>query len=155
MKKPALLRTLFLSGLLVAGMNFMSSCDSCSRPDGNSQGTEDGNQTNGDTRGTETSEDNEGSGATPATNDQSGNTDNSGASRSSTGSGTGSSGTTGKNTSAAEEQAVTDQIENSSTTPRDKNGRPINSGGTSGSGMGTGTGSTGNNSKVTRPEDQN
>jgi hypothetical protein len=51
------------------------------------------------------------------------------------------------------EEEIENRIENSSSTAY-KNGKPVNSGGTSGTGQGTGTGSTGNNSRVTTKEDQ-
>jgi hypothetical protein len=51
------------------------------------------------------------------------------------------------------QEEIDDRVENSSSQAI-KNGKPVNSGGTSGSGQGTGTGSTGNNSRVTTKEDQ-
>lgn len=51
------------------------------------------------------------------------------------------------------QEELDDRVENSSSQAY-KNGKPVNSGGTSGAGQGTGTGSTGNNSRVTTKADQ-
>ncbi len=51
------------------------------------------------------------------------------------------------------QEEIDDRVENSSSQAY-KNGKPVNSGGTSGTGEGTGTGSTGNNSRVTTKADQ-
>ncbi|KOS07824.1 hypothetical protein AM493_18515 [Flavobacterium akiainvivens] len=52
------------------------------------------------------------------------------------------------------QEEIDNRVENSGSSTAYKNGKPANSGGTSGSGQGTGTGSTGNNSRVTTKEDQ-
>lgn len=51
------------------------------------------------------------------------------------------------------QEEIDARVENSSSQAY-KNGRPVSSGGTSGTGQGTGTGSTGNNSRVTTKADQ-
>ena len=151
MKKITGIKQLLITTLLLGSMGLFSSCDGCSRTDGTGEGTEDGRDANGDTRGSETSTDNEGSGSTPGTNTKGGNsTDNSSAS-----SGTSGSGSSGTGSRALTEEEITNQVENSNASRAvDANGDPIRSGGTSGTGQGTGTGSTGNNSKVTSREDQ-
>lgn len=66
-------RSLFIATLFTGGMNLFSSCDGCSRSSGtNNEGTETGNSSNGETRGTEKPADNEGSGSTEGTNSGSG-----------------------------------------------------------------------------------
>jgi len=66
-------RSLLLASVLTISLNLFSSCDGCSRSSGtNNEGTETGNSTNGDTRGSEKSGENEGSGSTEGTNSSSG-----------------------------------------------------------------------------------
>lgn len=150
MKKLKYFRKYIVAALLVGSMGLYTSCDSCSRTDGSNEGTEDGRDANGDTRGSETSTDNENSGSTEGTNTNGGNSsDNSSAS-------TNNSGTNSSSGSRQlSEEEITNQVENSNASKAvDSKGNPIRSGGTSGTGQGTGTGSTGNNSKVTSREDQ-
>ena len=135
-------KQLLLAALLIGGMQFYTSCDSCSRTDGNSEGTEDAIEANGDTNGSESPADNENSGSTPGTGTDSGN----GAD--------GNRSASNGNGNNLDQAQVTNEIENSDAQKVDRNGNPIRSSGASGSGTGTGTGSTGNNSKVTSKEDQ-
>lgn len=146
MENPKKIRQYLIAALLIGSMGLYTSCDSCNRVDGNKEGTEDGRDVNGDTRGSESPSDNEDSGSTPGTNTNAGSSsDNSSAST--TTSGTGSRKLT--------QDEITNQVENSNASKAvDSNGDPIRSSGTSGAGLGTGTGSTGNNSKVTSREDQ-
>ena len=68
-----IMRSVLLVSVLMGGLNLFSSCDGCSRSSGtNNEGTETGNSTNGDTRGTEKSGENEDSGSTEGTNSGSG-----------------------------------------------------------------------------------
>jgi len=167
MKKSTALKNALFAALLVAGMNVVSSCDSCSRRDegSNSTGTSDGNEANGDIDGSETPADNENSGSTEGTDD-SANAGTDGSSsmnvpRSGSATGTSSSSASGSASSASTpkksgltEEQITDKVENSSSQATNSKGEPIISGGTAGTGQGTGTGSTGNNSRVTTKKDQ-
>lgn len=64
---------LFCITLLITGsMNIFSSCDSCSREGSNTQGTDAGNTSNGQTDGTQKPADNQDSGSTEGTNSTSG-----------------------------------------------------------------------------------
>ena len=150
MKKLRGIKQFLMIAMLLGSIGLFSSCDGCSRTDGNSEGTEDGRDANSDARGTESPADNEDSGSTPGTNTTSGNSsDNSSAST--YGSVSGSS----SDSRQLSEAEITNRIENSNASNAvDSEGNPIQSGGTSGTGQGTGTGSTGNNSKVTSREDQ-
>lgn len=150
MKKLKNFRKYFVAALLVGSMGLYASCDSCNRTDGSKEGAEDGRDANSDTRGSETPADNENSGRTPGTNTSGGNSsDNSSAS-------TNNSATNPSSGSRQlSEEEITNQVENSNASNGvDSKGNPVRSGGTSGTGQGTGTGSTGNNSKVTSREDQ-
>ncbi|WP_294820232.1 hypothetical protein [uncultured Flavobacterium sp.] len=155
MKTQSILKSTFAASLLIAGMSVTSSCDSCSRK----ENTDDSSTyTEGETVDTTavTAADSTVD-ATSGAVYGSGNNADAGGSASGTPA-AGNATTTGKSgqvqNSGMSQQEITDQVENSSSSPRRADGKPVNSGGTSGSGMGTGTGSTGNNSKVTRPEDQ-
>ena len=67
------LRSIFIASVLLVGINILSSCDGYSRSSGtNNEGTETGNSTKGDTRGTEKPGENEDSGSTEGTNSGSG-----------------------------------------------------------------------------------
>lgn len=134
MKTTAITRRLLCTGLLIGGMTLWSSCDGCSRSKTVNESTQtesgDAQEINGEIYGK----------GTPADRERSGT-------RSGTPLDTVDTGTGYGNTN--------DPIENtSSNAVSKKGGEPRDSGGTSGAGMGTGTGTTGNNSKVTRPEDQ-
>lgn len=163
MKKSILIKQLFFATLLTAGLSINTSCDSCSRPDGSEQGTKDGEDANGDTRGSEEPADNENSGSTERSTDESGNVTEGNKSTSIEASSSGNTGgkATRSTTSPAtpkkklSEEEITNQVENSNASNAvDSKGNPIKSSGASGSGSGTGTGSTGNNSKVTNRADQ-
>jgi len=68
-----IMRSVLLAAVLTGGLHLLSSCDGCSRSSGtNNEGTETGNSTNGDTRGTEKPGENEDSGSTEGTNSGSG-----------------------------------------------------------------------------------
>lgn len=135
-------KQLLLAALFIGGMQFYTSCDGCSRTDGNSEGTQDAIEANGNTDGSESPGDNEGSGSTRGTGTDSGNAADGNRS---------ASNGTGNNLDQAQ---VTNEIENSDAQKVDRYGNPVRSSGASGSGQGTGTGSTGNNSKVTSKADQ-
>lgn len=160
MKTPILIKQLFFTLVLIAGMNIYSSCDSCSRqPDGNSEGTRDGMDANGDTRGSEEPADNENSGSTEGTEGGSANDGKTAsvAVKATTAGKTNTSASTSTSKSTGPSDAeITNLIENSDAKSNavDKNGNPIVNSGASGTGSGTGTGSTGNNSKVTTREAQ-
>jgi hypothetical protein len=163
MTNSTLIKQLFFTLLLVAGMSLYSSCDSCSRPDPASEGTNDAMDANGDTRGSESPDDNENSGSTEGTGSNSGATHDGNASTSiqattpETASGKTNQNnavTTNTEKKLAEEE-ITNRVENSNASNAvDSKGNPIRSSGSSGTGQGTGTGSTGNNSKVTTKADQ-
>lgn len=159
MKKPALIKQLFFASIAIAGMNLFSSCDGCSR-----KTTETTTVTTETTDTTSTTSDDTGyinddnSGNTSGVND---GTTSSASIRTSTPAGskttTGTStAATGTKKSGLSEEEITNQIENSDARSGavDKKGNPIKSSGDAGSGMGTGTGSTGNNSRVTTREAQ-
>lgn len=159
MKRLTLIKQLFAALVLIAAMNIYSSCDRCTRTDGNKEGTRDGIDANGDTRGSEEPADNENSGSTEGTG---GGTVNDGKTSSTsvkatTGSRTTTttSSTNSKNNGLSEAE-ITNMVENSDAKSGtvDKKGNPVVSSGASGSGSGTGTGSTGNNSRVTTREAQ-
>jgi len=151
MKTHSMIRNTVLASLLITGLNIATSCDSCSRKEDTGDGSTYNEGEATDTTMVTTTDSTE-----AASGSSTGNY-----TRSANSSGTNDYGGSGKKSANGSgskqgmtEQEITDKIENSSSTPRDANGKPINSGGTSGTGMGTGTGTTGNNSKVTRPEDQ-
>jgi len=157
MKNFRVLKNSMLIAVAATGLHAVTSCESCSRKDeaGNNQtaGTHDtvyidtcmsphdslmkdgASGTGYVPMGSRSGSGNAASGATP--------------SGGSNGSGTSAGGS--KSTLTQEE--IDSRVENSSSQAT-KNGKPINSGGTSGTGSGTGTGSTGNNSRVTTKEDQ-
>lgn len=152
MKKLTTINQVFAIALLISIMSLNTSCDSCSRKDGSEKGTEDGRDANATGSGSEAPGDNENSGSTDGTGSGAANDTGSNSSASTSGGGTSGTGTTGRKLT---EEEITNQVENSNASKAvDKNGNPIQSGGTSGTGQGTGTGSTGNNSKVTSREDQ-
>lgn len=142
-------KQLLFAALLMGGMQFYTSCDGCSRTDGNREGTEDAIEANGNTDGSETPADNENSGRTEGTGTSAGP----GSGNNSTNEASGSTNTGAANQSLDQAQ-VTNEIENSDAHKVDSQGNPVRSSGSAGSGMGTGTGSTGNNSKVTSKADQ-
>lgn len=154
MKRLPLIKQLLFALILIGGMNIFSSCDSCShKTDGSSEGTRDGMDANGDTRGSEEPADNENSGSTEGTGS---GTANDGKTASTSVKATTTSKTT--TTSSANnkdnelsEAEIANMVENSDARSGtvDKKGNPVVSSGASGSGTGTGTGSTGNNSRVT------
>jgi len=161
MKKLTVIKQLFFATLLIAGMNIYSSCDSCNRKtDGSSEGTRDGVDANGDTRGSEEPADNENSGSTEGTGGGTANDSKTSSTpvKASSGNKTTNTSTlgTGTKNNGPSEEEITNQVENSDAKSGavDKNGNPIRSGGNSGSGSGTGTGSTGNNSRVSTKEAQ-
>ncbi|MGQ2982019.1 hypothetical protein [Flavobacterium sp.] len=152
MKTNSVIRYTVMASLFIAGLNIAASCDSCSRKDKTDASTYTEGGSTDTTVVTTTDSTETASGSSTGSRTRTANA---------SGTGTKGSGVDGKtgakgsgNDQGMTEQDITDKIENSSSTPRDANGKPVNSGGTSGSGTGTGTGSTGNNSKVTRPEDQ-
>lgn len=158
MKKLTVIKQFLFVSLLIAGMNIYSSCDGCNRPDGNSEGTNDGMDTNGNTRGTEQPADNEDSGSTEGTGSGTANDGRTSSTsiNSSTG-GTNSTSTvsTGTAKSGLSDEEITNQVENSNASSAyDKEGKPVISSGSAGTGSGTGTGTTGNNSRVRTKEDQ-
>jgi hypothetical protein len=159
MKRLPLIKQLLFALILIVGMNIYSSCDSCShKTDGSSEGTRDGIDANGDTRGSEEPADNENSGSTEGTGSS---TVNDGKTTSTTVKATttrrtsSTSSANNKDTGLSEAE-ITNQIENSDAKSGtvNKKGNPVVSSGASGSGTGTGTGSTGNNSRVTTREAQ-
>lgn len=156
MKKQTLIKSGVMASLLIAGMNLTTSCESCSRKDTHTETTKYVTDTDtvyvdsSDTGNSGTSGTGSGTGRSSSATDTSGSS-----SSGSTGSSSsGSSSTSSSNSKKLTQEEITDEVENSSKTARDANGKPINSGGTSGTGMGTGTGSTGNNSRVSKAEDQ-
>ncbi|MCR5861624.1 hypothetical protein LRS05_05505 [Flavobacterium sp. J372] len=155
---------------IVAGINMLSSCDSCNRKEESYDSTvETTTETDttttiaGDTTAYDQADatGTTGTGTGPATG------------RTTTGTaGTGAAGSTAGGSSAANETPSTtsrvasgsgasspaydrsnDPIENTNTPARVK-GRAVDPGGTAGTGGGTGTGSTGNNSRVSKKSDQ-
>jgi hypothetical protein len=162
MNKPSALKTIIASIILFAVMNILASCDGFDRNKNDETGSMETEESAGqyDTLSNDHAEGDADTGFdTPNSNNR-----GTGAGRNTTsGTGTGNNTSTGGNTGSQTEAGNSGNstgygdsnspIENSGT-PAVNSGRPIQSGGSSGSGMGTGTGSTGNNSKVTRPEDQ-
>jgi hypothetical protein len=65
-------KILFIAMIITGSLNLFSSCDSCSREGSNSEGTEAGNRSNGQTDGTQKPGDNKDSGSTEGTNSTSG-----------------------------------------------------------------------------------
>lgn len=165
MKKLTIVRQALFTALIVAGMQLYSSCNSCSnRPEGQSEGTRDGMDANGDTRGSEEPADNENSGSTEGTGTDSGNASdgnrqavNTGKKSSvapARGTATGAGGASA-NTNQMSQEEIDNMVENSDyKSATNKSGQPVRSSGDAGSGIGTGTGSTGNNSRVTTREAQ-
>jgi hypothetical protein len=155
MKMPIVIKQSVFASLLLVGLNFYTSCDSCSR-------NKDKKNTDAttDTIVIDSSAYNEDSGSTNETGGASGNID--GSSSTSVDAASGKTGTAGTKNAATTvpkrkltEEEITNQVENSNASNAvDKNGNPIRSGGSAGTGSGTGTGSTGNNSKVTNAKDQ-
>lgn len=163
MKKLTIIKQLLFVTLLIAGMNLYSSCNSCSnRPEGQTEGTRDGMDANGDNSATEGPADNDESGSTEGTGTNSGNASDGNSSAANTRktssatltkTSTGGASSTNKDQMSQEE--IDNMVENSDyKSAKDKNGQPIRNSGDAGSGMGTGTGSTGNNSRVTTREAQ-
>ena len=156
MKTSFIIKNGLLTTALLAGMQVVTSCDGCSRKSETMTTTEgrvdtvyiDTCMTPHDTvamgyDGTGTSGRSIRANASTSSN-----------SGTSSGNATGgSTATSGTKKAGLTEEEITDRVENSSSQAY-KNGKPVNSGGTSGSGQGTGTGSTGNNSRVTTKEDQ-
>lgn len=154
--KTSVIKHTLAAALFIAGMNMVTSCNSCSRKDDGVTTTE----TKIDTvyidtcmAGHDTIAGYEGNasgrsipvGRHKAT-----------ASRPAKGKTISGKGTaTGSKKTELTEDEITDRVENSSSHAYTKNGKPVNPGGTSGEGQGTGTGSTGNNSRVTTKADQN
>ena len=172
MKKQSIFKQAFVATIMVAGMQMISSCESCSRKDKDMETTEPaGSGGASDTYGNDTIIDNGNSGNT-GNSYNSGTGSGSNASGGATGNGGSSSGNSnasssgnkesvkGSNSESATKKSTpsydpnNDPIENSSSHARKADGTPVNPGGTSGSGMGTGSGSTGNNSRVSDPRDQ-
>ncbi|MEL1243379.1 hypothetical protein AAEO56_03825 [Flavobacterium sp. DGU11] len=158
MKKQTLIKSGVMASLLIAGMNLTTSCESCSRKDTHTETTK--YVTDTDTVYVDSSSTDTGNSGTSGTGSGTGRsssatgTSGSSSSGSPGSSSSGSSSTSSSNGKKLTQEEITDEVENSSKTARDANGKPINSGGTSGTGMGTGTGSTGNNSRVSKAEDQ-
>ncbi len=156
MKKPTLIKHLLLTLLVIAGTNIFSSCDSCTR-----KTTETTTTTGTESMDTTSTGDDTGfinddsSGNTSRVNDGTASISTSSASRSKTATGT-STAAAGTKKSGLSEEEITNRIENSDARSGavDKNGNPVKSSGDAGTGMGTGTGSTGNNSRVTTREAQ-
>lgn len=160
MKKLTTIKQLFFAGVVLTGMNIFSSCDSCSRkeatPEGSETTTNDSDTTNYDDSAYDDSL------STGASINDGANTSTPIRSKSSNGTATtkpattsSSSDNSGTKTSGLTEEEITNRIENSDAKSAvDKNGKPIRNSGAAGSGLGTGTGSTGNNSRVTTKEAQ-
>lgn len=163
---------MFIAAVAVTGINFLSSCESCNRKDGDAetnQTTVDGMD---DTYSNDTIMDanNSGSGTGNGSNysGNSNNPQNTGAGSSgnagsistsgSGGSASGASGSTGTTGSTSKANTNTydpnnDPVENSNYY-RNKKAGSVDGGGSAGNGQGTGTGTTGNNSRVSDPRDQ-
>ncbi|MES2485526.1 MAG: hypothetical protein V4581_06205 [Bacteroidota bacterium] len=148
MKNVAIIKNSVFVALTLTGMNMISSCESCSRKDNEHDDVTVTHDTVYiDTCMTPNDTIREGAtgvyiprGQKPAAT--------------ATGTGTpngGKASSTPKKALTQEE--IDNRVENSSSQAY-KDGKPVNSGGTSGSGQGTGTGSTGNNSRVTSKKDQ-
>ncbi len=164
MKKPTILKQLFFAGILIAGMNIYSSCNSCSRetkhktidPNGYDYAVDENLDSidSTDYNGATVNDGNSSStsiGAVPSGNSNTGKTTST--TKPVT---TSTTPTPNKNTAnTTTQQEITNKIENSDYgRVYDKDGKPMRDSGASGSGMGTGTGSTGNNSRVTTREAQ-
>jgi len=162
-------RQLFIAAVAVTGINFLSSCESCNRKDGDTetnQTTVDGiddtysndtiidanNSGNGTGSGSSysgSSNSSQNTGAGPSGNAGSGSTSGSGGTTSGS---TGATGSTSKgNTNTYDPN--NDPVENSNYY-RNKKAGSVDGGGSAGNGQGTGTGTTGNNSRVSDPRDQ-
>lgn len=158
MKRLILIKQLLFPLILIAGMNIYSSCDSCNRPDSNTEGVRDGMDANGDKRGSEEPADNENSGSTEGTGSgtvNDGKTTSTSVKTTTISKTTTTSSENNKDNGLSETE-ITNMVENSDAKSGtvDKKGNPVVSSGASGSGTGTGTGSTGNNSRVTTREAQ-
>jgi len=151
MKSSAIIKNSVFVALTLTGMNMITSCESCSRKndrkDGDVAVTHDTVYI--DTCMTPNDTIREGADGVyiPRGQKSSGT-----AAGSSNGTTAGSAGT-GSPKKALTQEEIDNRIENSSSQAY-KDGKPVNSGGSSGSGQGTGTGSTGNNSRVTTKKDQ-
>jgi len=158
MKKLTIVKQSFFAAIALAGMNIFSSCDSCSRKNENTEEITTDMNVDADTTAYDDSADS-GSGMNDGTNTSRSIKSTSGSgtatTKPATSSSSASSSTTSSGTkkSGLTEEEITNQIENSDA-KSDKNGKPIRSSGDAGSGQGTGTGSTGNNSRVTTKEAQ-
>lgn len=153
MKTQAITKVIAFASI-IAGINMLSSCDSCNRKDesydSNVDTTTTVTETDTTIAGDTTAYDQaEGSGTmtTTSSSKRSASTAGAGAGRGETASATSS----GESSPAIDRE--NDPIENTSV-PARKKGEPVDSGGTAGSGSGTGTGSTGNNSRVSKKTDQ-
>ncbi|MGV3461189.1 MAG: hypothetical protein ACO1N9_12125 [Flavobacterium sp.] len=170
MKTQAITKVIAFASI-IAGINMLSSCDSCNRKEESYDSTmETPTSTPVDTmttvEGDTTAYDQADASGTMSTKTTTTRTTRSG---STTGSGTGTGETapasatetasttsrvaSGSGASSPAYDRGNDPIENTSS-PARVNGKPINPGGTSGTGSGTGTGSTGNNSRVSKKADQ-
>jgi len=161
MKKLTTIKQLFFAGVVLTGMNIFSSCDSCSRKEATPEGSET-TTTDADTTSYDDSAYDDSLSTGASTNDGT-NTSTPIRSKSSNGgtattkpaTSSSSSNDSGTKTSGLTEEEITNRIENSDAKSAvDKNGKPIRNSGAAGSGLGTGTGSTGNNSRVTTKEAQ-
>lgn len=160
MNKLTTIKQLFFAGVVITGMNIFSSCDSCSRKESTTEGSET-TTTDADTTSYEDSAYDDSLSTGASTNDGT-NTSTPIRSKSNNGTATtkpattsSSSDNSGTKTSGMTEEEITNRIENSDAKSAvDKNGKPIRNSGAAGSGLGTGTGSTGNNSRVTTKEAQ-
>lgn len=158
--KTSVIKTVIASGLLLAGMNVMTSCNGCSDKketdtttestvtDVDTLSTTDSDTLNGYNNETGTNA-TMGRATNPNTTGTAGSGNRQGGSSNTTGNATGS----GNNSSSAPAiDPNNDPIENSNYNKNKKSGN-IDGGGTGGTG-GTGTGTTGNNSRVSDPKDQ-
>lgn len=160
MKTINLIKQMVFATAVIAGMNTFSSCNSCDRK---TQTTEESTSvtyestTDGDTVSTDETSSSVNDGTTTSTSIKANSSGSGTATTTTKSTTTTTSSSASKNVKdeAARQQAITDRIENSDAgSAVDKNGNPIKSSGDAGSGMGTGTGSTGNNSRVTTREAQ-
>lgn len=149
MKKAPFFKALVLICFALLVSNILSSCDSCSRDTGKTDVMENENEMlSGDTLINDHTNNSQLN--TPQSSNR-----GSGNGRATTGSQSGQNDGTNSDSGASTGYGDSNSpIENSST-PSVKSGTPVQNSGAAGTGLGTGTGSTGNNSKVTRPEDQN
>jgi len=163
-------RQFFIAAVALTGINFLSSCESCNRKEGDTKTTETTVDGMDDTYSNDTimGAENSGTGSnatgsysgsrkgssgsnntgTPAGNSQSGSVN---ATAPASG-GTNSTDNASKGNST-DYSPKNDPVENSNYY-RNKKAGSVESGGTAGSGQGTGTGTTGNNSRVSDPRDQ-